>query len=138
MYGMQARPPGETPRTLALAAMPFPERLTTLRKQRHLTQQALADLAGLHVSQIRKYETDVTQPSIEAIKKLAVALSVPTDLLLFDQDERGPDEDLRLHFEALSRLDPDERQLVKGVIESVVVTHDVKRFGVTAPLARSA
>jgi transcriptional regulator with XRE-family HTH domain len=119
--------------------MPFPERLTALRKDRHLTQQALADLAGLHVSQIRKYETDVTQPSIEAIKKLAVALSVPSDLLLFDQDERGPDEDFRLHFEALSRLDPEERQLVKGLIESVVVTHDVKRLGVTAPaMARSA
>jgi transcriptional regulator with XRE-family HTH domain len=77
---------------MALAAMPFPERLSALRKERHLTQQALADRAGLHVSQIRKYETDVTQPSIEAIKKLAVALSVPSDLLLFDQDERGPDD----------------------------------------------
>ena len=124
---------------MALAAMPFPERLAALRKERHLTQQALADLASLHVSQIRKYETDVTQPSIEAIKKLAVALSVPSDLLLFDQDERGPDDDFRLHFEAIARLDPDERQLIKGVIESIVVTHDVKRLGVTAPaMARSA
>jgi transcriptional regulator with XRE-family HTH domain len=136
---MQARPDLEAPSTMALAAMPFPERLATLRRDRHLTQQALADLAGLHVSQIRKYETDVTQPSIEAIKKLAVALSVPSDLLLFDQDERGPDDDLRLHFEALARLDPDERQLIKGLIESVVVTHDVKRSGVPSPvMARSA
>ncbi|HYA44308.1 MAG TPA: helix-turn-helix transcriptional regulator [Acidimicrobiales bacterium] len=92
-----------------------------------------------HVSQIRKYETDVTQPSIEAVTKLALALSVPTDLLLFDHDERGPDDNFRLHFEALTRLDPEESQLIRGLIESVIVTHDVKRFGVASPaMARSA
>jgi hypothetical protein len=30
------------------------------------------------------------------------------DMLLFEKDERGPDEKLRLQFEALSRLDPEE------------------------------
>ncbi len=111
--------------------MPFAERLTALRKQLSLTQQALADIAGIHVSQVRKYETDVTQPSIDAVKKLAVALSVPTDLLLFDKDERGPDDDLRLEFEAMARLDPEERKIVKAVIQSVVVNHDVRRVGLS-------
>jgi hypothetical protein len=32
-------------------------------------------------------------------------------------------------FEALSRLDPEERQPVKGLIESVLVKHDVRRSG---------
>jgi hypothetical protein len=45
----------------------------------------------------------------------------------------------RLHFEAIARLDPDERQLLKRIIESVVLTHDVKRFGVAQPaMARTA
>lgn len=127
---MQAEMPHRPVRTVtALTAMPFPERLTTLRKQHSLTQQKLADIAGLHVSQIRKYETDAAQPSVEAVKKLAVALSVAVDVLLFDDAERGPDDDLRLEFEAMARLDPDERRLVKGVIESVVVKHDVRRVG---------
>ena len=34
-----------------------------------------------------------------------MALSVSADMLLFGQDERGPDDDLRLQFEAASRLD---------------------------------
>jgi transcriptional regulator with XRE-family HTH domain len=36
--------------------MEFAERLVAQRKQQGLTQQALADRAELHVSQIRRYE----------------------------------------------------------------------------------
>ena len=43
--------------------------------------------------------------TLDAIRKLAVALSVSADMLLFEKDERGPDEDLKLQFEAVSRLD---------------------------------
>lgn len=129
---MQVQAQTESPRTVAfLTAMPFQERLTTLRKQRGLTQQALADIAGLHVSQVRKYETDAAQPSVDAVKKLAVALSVTLDLLVFDRDERGPSEDLRLQFEAIQRLDPDERQALKTVIEGVITKHEVRRLAGT-------
>lgn len=34
------------------------------------------------------------QPTLDAIRKLAVALQVSADMLLFEKDERGPDEDL--------------------------------------------
>ena len=117
-------------RSLAtLMATNFPARLVTLRKQKGLTQQALSDLTGVHLTQIRRYEGGVTLPTFEILRKLAVALAVSTDALLFDADERGPDDDLRLEFEAVSRLDPEERQLVKGLIESVVVKHDIRRAG---------
>jgi hypothetical protein len=36
-----------------------------------------------------------------------------------------------VHFEALARLGPEERKLVKTLIESVVLTHDVRRGGIT-------
>ena len=108
--------------------MGFPERLATLRKERKLTQQALADLVGIHVIQIHRYESSATQPSLEVIKKLAVALSVTTDTLLFEADERGPDEDLRLQFEAMSRLDPDEKRVVKELLEGMLLKHEAKRW----------
>ena len=77
------------------------------------------------------------QPSLDALRRLAVALSVSADLLLFDPHERAPGEDLRLEFEAMARLDLEERQLVKAVIESVVVKHDVRRVGLN-PAAAAA
>jgi transcriptional regulator with XRE-family HTH domain len=125
-------------RTVALATMPFPERLATIRKDRHLTQQALADLAKIHVSMIRKYETGVGQPSIDVLRRLAVSLSVPTDLLVFDDAERGPDDDLRLEFESTARLDPDEKQVVRTVIRSLVLQHEARRLGITQPVEQSA
>lgn len=128
----------ETSRSVALVAMPFPERLAEIRKDRHLTQQALAELAEVHVSMIRKYETGVGQPGLDVLRRLAVALSVPADLLVFDDAERGPDDDLRLEFESTARLDPDEKQVVRTVIRSLVLQHEARRLGITQPIEQTA
>ena len=50
--------------------------------------------------QIRRYEAGAAQPTMELIKKLAIALTVSSDALVFGKDERGPDGALRLQFEA--------------------------------------
>ncbi len=59
------------------------------------------------------------------MKKLAQALRTTTDLLIFDSDERGPDDDLRLQFEAVKRLSPEDRQAVTTMLDSVLVCHEV-------------
>ncbi len=104
----------------------FHDRLLTLRKERGLTQQVLAEMVEMHISQIRRYEGGQSQPTLDAIRKLAVALSVSADMLLFAQDERGPDDDLKLQFEAASRLDPEEKNVIRSVIESIVLRNTVK------------
>ncbi len=112
----------------ALAAMDFPERLAALRREKSLTQQALADAVGIHVSQLRRYEAGQSQPTLDVIRKLAVALSVSADLLVFDKDERGPEDDLRLQFEAVGRLEPKEQVLVREVLDSIISRHDARRL----------
>jgi hypothetical protein len=42
-------------------------------------------------------------------------------MLLFEKDERGPDEELKLQFEAVSRLDPEEKKIIRSVIESMIL-----------------
>lgn len=108
--------------------MPFPETLVTLRKERGLTQQALADKAGVHVAQIRRYEANGSQPTLDVIRKLAIALSVSADTLVFDDGERGPDEDLRLQFEAVSHLSSEDKKVIKTLIESMIIKHDAQRW----------
>jgi transcriptional regulator with XRE-family HTH domain len=109
--------------------MGFGERLIKLRKERGLTQQALADKATMNVVQIRRYETDVSQPSLEAIRKLATTLSVSSDVLVFDVDERGPtDSNLKLQFEAVSQLTPEEQGAVQLLIDGILLMHDAKRY----------
>jgi transcriptional regulator with XRE-family HTH domain len=109
--------------------MSFAERLVHLRKNKGLTQQALAGQAGVHVMQIRRYEGGHSQPTLEVIRQLAIALSVSTDWLIFEQDERGPDEELRLQFEAISQFDPEEKKVVKSVLDGLILKHQVRRWG---------
>ncbi len=113
---------------IAALAMDFPDRLATLRKDRNLTQAALAERAGVHVSQLRRYEAGGAQPTLDVIRRLAVALSVSADQLVFDTDERGPDDDLRLHLEAIQHLDADEKAVVRTLIESMLLRHEARRF----------
>ena len=45
--------------------MSFPERLAALRKESGFTQQQMADKIGMHVSQLKRYESGASQPTIE-------------------------------------------------------------------------
>jgi len=56
---------------------------------------------GIHVTQLSRYESGSSQPTLDVIRKIAVALSVSADELIFDENERGPQDDLRLQFEAV-------------------------------------
>jgi len=109
-------------------SMSFSERLTALRKERGLTQKAFAEMCGMHTTQIQRYESGETQPTLEALKKLALGLHVSADLLVFDEGERGPDDELRLQFEALSKFSSEEKKIAKAVIESLILKHDSQRF----------
>ena len=111
-----------------ILAMDFPERLSTLRKERKLTQQALADKASVHVAQIRRYESGETQPALDVIRRLAIALHISADMLVFDTEERGPDDDLRLQFEAVSRFDPEDKKIIKALLEGMILKHEAKRI----------
>ncbi len=106
----------------------FSERLLILRKGKGYTQQSLADASGIHVQQIKRYETRTAQPSVEALIKLAKTLGVSTDELLFDPTERGPSDDLRLQFEALSQFSAEEKKVARAVIEGLILKHAAQRF----------
>lgn len=112
--------------------MDFGKRLAALRKDRRLTQQTLADKVGCHVTMIRGYEANETQPTLEVIRNMAVALSVSADTLVFEKSERDPDDDLRLQFEAVSQFSPDEKKVARVLLESLILKHDASRFIKTA------
>lgn len=123
--------------------MDFGKRLAALRKQRTMTQQALADAVGCHVTMIRRYEAGETQPTLEIIRNMARALSVSADALVFEQDERNPTDDLRLQFEAVSQLQPEDQAIVRDVLESLVMKYQAKRWeamrvAAVAPVPKAA
>jgi transcriptional regulator with XRE-family HTH domain len=107
----------------------FQERLVVFRKARGLTQQALADQIRMHVVQIRRYEAGASQPTLDVIRKLAIALGVTADELIFGKGERKPDEDMLLQFETMQQFSADEKKVAKSVIEALILKHAAKKWG---------
>ncbi len=107
--------------------MSFPVKLARLRKENGLTQQVLANKLEIHVSQLKRYEAGTSQPTLDVLRRIALSLHVSADMLLFDKGDRGPDDDLQLHFEAISKLDPDEKRTVKELLECMLLKHEAKK-----------
>jgi transcriptional regulator with XRE-family HTH domain len=77
------------------------------------------------LTQLKRYERGTSQPTLDDIKRLAQALRVSSDYLLFGTDERGPDGDLRLQFEAVSR---EAKKVVKQVLDSMILQQEAGRW----------
>ena len=92
--------------------MGFPERLAAIRKEKKLGFSELAQIIGIHSTQLRRYEKDESQPTGEVSRKLAVALNVPGDMLFFDEDERKPHEDFLFELEASTQPDLDDKKSI--------------------------
>jgi len=68
------------------------------------------------------------QPTLDVIRRLSIVLSVSADLLVFDQDERGPDEDLKLQFEAVSNMPEDEKKIIQALLDGMIIKHQTKKM----------
>lgn len=60
--------------------------------------------------------------------KIARAFSVSTNWLLFEDAERGPDENLRSEFEAMNPLMPDEKAVACAVDEGLLLKHVARKW----------
>ncbi len=113
--------------TIELLTMSFSDRLAALRKERGLTQQALADAVQVHITQINRYEGGDSQPTLEVIRKLAIALGVSADMLIFDEGERGPDDSLRFQFETISQFEEEDKKVAQAVLEGLILKYQAKQ-----------
>ncbi len=112
----------------ALWMMSLTARLIAIRKERGLTQQQMADTIGIHVNSLKKYEAGQAQPSLDVLKKIALALHVSTDFLLFEEHERGPQEDLALQLDAVSQMPEEEQMVIREVLESLIIKYQSRRW----------
>jgi len=64
----------------------FGDRLRSLRKNAGLSQEEVADRAGIHVTYLSGVERGLRNPAVINIRKIALALDVPTKGL-FDFQE---------------------------------------------------
>lgn len=113
-------------------AMAFGRNLARFRKEKGLTQEVLVRKSGVAISQIRRYEADKSSPTLDVVTKLAKALGVSLDELVFDKATgvaglKIMDRELLEQFEMVSTLDEDERLAVKKILEGIIVKHQVEK-----------
>lgn len=112
--------------------MSFPERPKRLRQEKRLDFAELAEKVGIHSTQLRRYEKGESQPTLDVLRKPAVALNVPGDELLFDEEERQPPEELAIQFEEIARFSPEEKRTLKEVLEGLILKHEAKRWSASS------
>lgn len=66
-------------------------RLQPLRKERHITQEGLATMTGIHRVTIARYESGAVVPTFENAEKIADALNVSIDDLRGDDHDKAAD-----------------------------------------------
>jgi len=66
------------------------DRLKKLRESRRMTHAELAELLGLGVRQISRYESGVNDPTGDVLIKIAEVFNVSTDYLLGIVDDPTP------------------------------------------------
>lgn len=62
--------------------MNLPAKLKELRQARNLTEEQLAELAGVSIKTYKNYEAGKTVPRIDIFKKIVLALETTADELL--------------------------------------------------------
>ena len=95
--------------------MEFNEKLQELRKQKGLTQEALAEQLFVSRTAISKWESGRGYPNIESLKEIAKFFSVTVDELL------SSDEVLTIAEEDNRRKEKHFRDLIYGLLDICVV-----------------
>lgn len=111
----------------------FAKNLARFRKEKGLTQEGLVKRSGVAISQIRRYEADNASPTLDVVTKLAKALGVSIDELVFDKatgvaTSKIMDRELLEQFEMVCSLEEEDREAVKKILEGIIVKHQVEKM----------
>lgn len=109
----------------------FSERFAAVRHERGLTLLELANKANVHISHIQRIEAGKSQPTVEILKRLAEALEVSTDLLIFDRTtdvaaRRLQDKELIDQFAAIDQFPAEDKLVVKKVLSALIIKHKLE------------
>lgn len=100
--------------------MSFGNRLSTIRKEKKVSQGDLAAQAGLHLNVIGRYERGEAIPSIEIAAKLAEALKVSLDYLVLGKSELNLDQTLLEKVLSIQQLPEEDREHIMYSIDGLI------------------
>ncbi|MEO8380084.1 MAG: RstR family transcriptional repressor [Acidobacteriota bacterium] len=98
----------------------FGEILKRLRQEKSLSQQELANLIGVHVRQVSKYEMGTSMPTLDRIRRMAETLEVSADELVFGAGKRRAATNTIKHPVLAERLRTLEQMVSRDELRSII------------------
>jgi transcriptional regulator with XRE-family HTH domain len=112
--------------------MTLGEKIRELRKEKGFSQAVLESRSGVNAKLLSKYETGRIIPTADTLKRIAEGLEISADYLLFDNvPKRGlsslKDLELFEKFREVEQMDPENRNMIKNIIDAVIVKTRVQQ-----------
>ncbi len=112
--------------------MPFGDNLKKIRADKDISQGDLAKMIDVHATHISRYERNLTSPTIEVAKKIADALEVSTDSLIYGSNEqivnnKLNDEELLQLFYKAQQLSNEDITSIKAMLKAFVFQKDIQK-----------
>lgn len=110
----------------------FANNLKKCRTQKGVSQDEIAKRISIHPVQFSRYERGQSAPSIEVVQKIADALEVSIDQLVYgDQDSKAEqsisDRELLSMFQKIQLLSDRQKETVKDFLSSYILKDDLKQ-----------
>ncbi len=127
--GMSSTPTASmaSERLWSLVLTDLGKNLCSIRKERRLTQQQLAELLGVQQRVISRWETGVAKPRLNHIVQLAKVLEVSLDRLVFGDETEAPENSFDIRNRRLKELckqvdglNQADQEVVCAVMDSLI------------------
>ena len=102
--------------------------LKNLRSKKGFSQEAFAKKIGVHVTNLSKYERNISIPSLEVAKRMSDILDVSLDRLVHGENkaqETIEDNDLLSLFNKAQKLSEKQKETVKDFLSAFVLKADL-------------
>ena len=111
--------------------MSFGKNLKECRVEKNISQDELAKKISVHANHISRYERDLSSPSIDVVQRIANALDVSIDELVYGKqnttDMGLTDRDFIGLFKKTQTLSNKQKQTIKDVLDAFVLTANLKK-----------
>ena len=95
----------------------FGHRLKTVREEKGLKREDVAEKIGTSAAIIGRYERNERTPSIETAKNIAEALEVSLDYLAGDTTVLFKDKKMMYRIEVLQKINPDYKERILYMLD---------------------
>lgn len=108
-------------------------RIQRLRKDKGLTQSALAKLINISLPQLVRYETKEVQPNADTLRLLANVFGVSIDFIVNGNlDEKAKsslsDDKLLQQFKAVEQMDKKDKSVILSLIDAYITKKQIQKL----------